>query len=188
MKIAVQHLLSQPEGAVENYSLEAENLTIDETQAQVTGQAVLTHLDDLILVQIKGEVQITQPCSRCLKEITLTIPLNFAKEFKEERSLHSGRDDRGEILKYREVGPGQSQDDEVMNALSVQDDGEAYLIVDGEIDLALPITEEIIANTPIRALCREDCQGLCPKCGANLNDNPCKCDKVEFEIFNKINL
>jgi len=170
MKIAVQHLLSQPEGAVENYSLEAENLTIDETQAQVTGQAVLTHLDDLILVQIKGEVQITQPCSRCLKEITLTIPLNFAKEFKEERSFDSAR-----------PGRGSAQDDN-------RSDGEAYLIVDGEIDLALPITEEIIANTPIRALCREDCQGLCPKCGANLNDNPCKCDKVEFEIFNKINL
>ena len=112
MKIAVQHLLSQPEGAVENYSLEAENLTIDETQAQVTGQAVLTHLDDLILVQIKGEVQITQPCSRCLKEITLTIPLNFAKEFKEERSFDSAR-----------PGRGSAQDDKAGKTLSVQDDG-----------------------------------------------------------------
>jgi len=172
MKIAVQHLLSQPEGTVESYSLEEEKIAIDEIQAQVTGQAVLTHLDDFILAQIKGEAQIAQPCSRCLKEVILTIPLNFSREFKAE--IPGLSQNNPSTIRY-----GAPQEDT---------EEEAYPIEDGQIDLAPVLTEEIIASIPIKVLCHKDCQGLCPKCGANLNDNPCKCDKVEFEISNKINL
>ena len=37
------------------------------------------------------------------------------------------------------------------------------------------VREEIILDHPIRILCREDCRGLCPTCGANLNQAPCDC-------------
>ncbi|MFH1088529.1 MAG: DUF177 domain-containing protein [Patescibacteria group bacterium] len=63
---------------------------------------------------------------------------------------------------------------------------EGYPIADGQIDLITPITDEIIASLPITVLCQDNCHGLCPICGHNLNDNPCKCDKVEFEVLNKI--
>ncbi len=35
------------------------------------------------------------------------------------------------------------------------------------------IRDEIILEHPIRVLCRPDCKGLCPECGANLNVGPC---------------
>ncbi|MFA5967021.1 MAG: DUF177 domain-containing protein [Patescibacteria group bacterium] len=162
MKIEVKNLLNQPEGSTENYPLEITALPIDEAKAQITGQAVLTHLDEFILAQIKGDAHIIQPCSRCLKEVILTIPLNFSREFKTEI-------------------PSPAQNNENI-------DEEAYPIEDGQMDLDPVLTEEIIASIPLRVLCQKDCQGLCPKCGANLNDNPCKCDKVKFEIHNKINL
>lgn len=37
------------------------------------------------------------------------------------------------------------------------------------------VREEIILDHPIRILCRPDCRGLCPSCGANLNIDSCDC-------------
>ncbi len=43
------------------------------------------------------------------------------------------------------------------------------------IDLDPDIREEIILDYPIKPLCKPDCQGLCPKCGRNLNQGKCNC-------------
>jgi len=44
-----------------------------------------------------------------------------------------------------------------------------------EIDLYPKILEEIVLNWPSQILCKSDCRGLCPNCGANLNTTVCKC-------------
>jgi uncharacterized protein len=53
-----------------------------------------------------------------------------------------------------------------------------FSLYDGDqIDLAPLVSEQLILALPSRALCREDCQGLCPSCGINLNLlNLHKCD------------
>jgi uncharacterized protein len=43
------------------------------------------------------------------------------------------------------------------------------------IDMDEDIRQEVILNFPSRVLCQEDCQGLCPECGANLNKEECQC-------------
>jgi uncharacterized protein len=43
------------------------------------------------------------------------------------------------------------------------------------VDLTENLREDIILELPQRALCRQDCQGLCPVCGRDLNEGPCKC-------------
>jgi uncharacterized protein len=45
----------------------------------------------------------------------------------------------------------------------------------GELDLGEIIREALILAVPEFPLCREDCRGLCPRCGADLNDGPCGC-------------
>lgn len=50
-----------------------------------------------------------------------------------------------------------------------------------EIDLASPIREQLILALPTRALCREDCRGLCPRCGTNLNYGTCGCEKPQAD-------
>jgi uncharacterized protein len=47
------------------------------------------------------------------------------------------------------------------------------------IDLTEGIREEIILNLPLKNLCSEDCLGLCPRCGKNLNEGPCGCPQAE---------
>jgi uncharacterized protein len=45
------------------------------------------------------------------------------------------------------------------------------------VDIGEVVREEIALATQLRlVLCREDCAGLCPKCGADLNAGPCRCD------------
>lgn len=50
--------------------------------------------------------------------------------------------------------------------------------LDGDCaDLDDIINTQFVLNMDSRLLCREDCAGLCPRCGANLNDGPCGCTK-----------
>lgn len=46
---------------------------------------------------------------------------------------------------------------------------------DEYIDLGEEIRQEIIMANPAKVLCSKDCKGICPKCGANLNKEQCKC-------------
>ena len=41
------------------------------------------------------------------------------------------------------------------------------------------IRDALTLELPLRVLCKEDCKGLCPKCGHNLNEGPCGCDLRE---------
>ena len=59
----------------------------------------------------------------------------------------------------------------------LQDDPDVYLLDERrpELDLRPALREQWLLHVPGFALCREDCQGLCPTCGADLNVEPCGC-------------
>ncbi len=52
-------------------------------------------------------------------------------------------------------------------------------VLEESIDADLLITDEAMTVLPMKVLCKEDCKGICPKCGANLNDGPCSCGTEE---------
>ena len=54
-------------------------------------------------------------------------------------------------------------------------DDEAYPVQNDFIDLAPLVHDAIFLDLPLAPLCREDCQGLCPYCGADRNDESCDC-------------
>ena len=49
---------------------------------------------------------------------------------------------------------------------------------DEEVDIGEILREEIILSTPIKFICSENCKGLCPSCGINLNQGTCTCPKL----------
>lgn len=66
-----------------------------------------------------------------------------------------------------------------------------YTIYDGDIfDFTDLLVENIIDELPSKILCREDCQGLCPHCGHNLNEGQCDCVFEDIDprlaILNKL--
>ena len=58
----------------------------------------------------------------------------------------------------------------------------AYVVSDsGWLDLAPLLREQIWVAIPMKPLCRPDCKGLCPNCGANLNLGPCECETTDVD-------
>lgn len=55
-------------------------------------------------------------------------------------------------------------------------DPESFPIEHGQIDLAPMAREEVLLGIPDAPICRADCPGLCPICGADLSVGPCGCD------------
>ena len=91
-------------------------------------------------------------CDRCLEEAEVPFSVEALWVFKE--------------------GLGSASDSE---AEDVEDDGDRAVcgFEGNEIDLAPCVWEELVLATPSKLLCREDCAGLCPQCGENLNRGPC---------------
>lgn len=54
----------------------------------------------------------------------------------------------------------------------VAESEEASRIVGELLDLEPLLRDQVVLDLPYQPVCRDDCQGLCPECGANLNENP----------------
>ncbi len=65
----------------------------------------------------------------------------------------------------------------------VQGEGgeEAVLFTGDVIDVTPEVLKSIILVLPMKAICREECQGLCPQCGRNLNEGRCNCEKEHID-------
>ena len=61
--------------------------------------------------------------------------------------------------------------------LEDEENDEIVLLEDGQVDLDEVFAEACILAWEGKHLCREDCAGLCPRCGKDLNDGPCGCGK-----------
>lgn len=49
------------------------------------------------------------------------------------------------------------------------------------IDITAPLQEEVLLFLPEKLVCKEECRGLCPSCGQNLNARECGCDRSDFQ-------
>jgi uncharacterized protein len=65
----------------------------------------------------------------------------------------------------------------------IEDDPDVYVIDDRatELDLRPALREQWLLHVPGYALCRDDCQGLCPTCGTDLNLGSCDCAPVSVD-------
>lgn len=100
-------------------------------------------------ISVLGNISfsIEAPCSRCLE----TVRMNFIPEI---RLLLSPSD--------------KIRDDEDLDHETYSGD---------EVDIDNYLREQIAMTLPVKVICSDDCKGLCPNCGANLNKESCGCDK-----------
>lgn len=109
------------------------------------------------------------PCARCLEP----AKADFSGTLKYLFSLYAD----AEPQKKDEKNSSADGDEDVIFLDSWED----------EIDLSPQIWEVMLTSLPAVVLCREDCKGLCPECGANLNTEICGCKKssgdARFEVL-----
>ena len=65
----------------------------------------------------------------------------------------------------------------LVHELAGEDEEEFIVCGDYTLNLDELVTMDILLELPTRILCREDCKGLCPKCGTNLNESTCSCSQ-----------
>ncbi len=74
--------------------------------------------------------------------------------------------------------------------LEQKDDSDAIYFQGSKIDFAEIVLNSIIVSLPSKILCKDDCQGLCEKCGKNLNLGDCDCDTriadPRFDVLDKL--
>jgi uncharacterized protein len=102
--------------------------------------------------------KIETECTRCLESVTRTLEIPFRDLF---------------VDASRETTQRETE-------LAI-DDMDESLVIGGRIDLAEVVREQILLALPEQVLCREDCRGLCPKCGGNRNLIDCSCDRDEID-------
>lgn len=112
---------------------------------------LVTRSGDTIYIRGKLTAQISQACSRCLEPATVSIGGDFAYTLVPEKA--------------------QVEEDLELTAEELE---MSYYHGDF-IDLAPMICEQIVLQAPMRVLCTDDCKGLCPHCGINLNSGSCNC-------------
>jgi uncharacterized protein len=106
---------------------------------------------------LDGEVSIEARlvCSRCMKE--------FAFSVAEPVSMH---------LLPASLAP---QEEETQLG---RDDLDVHFYEEPVVNLVELAAEQVLLAVPLKPLCRETCQGLCPNCGADLNQGPCACPRT----------
>jgi len=104
--------------------------------------------------RLAGRVQTTLelPCSRCVESFRLPVDSAFELRYHPQ-SENTGQGER-------EVG---------------EDDFSTAYYQNDEIDLEQLMREQFELALPMKPLCRDDCKGLCPVCGTNLNRETCSC-------------
>ena len=126
---------------------------------RVVGEVRLLHTDRSIWVSANLETWVSVTCSRCLKETRQRLTLPIQEEY----------------LPTVDIVTGQP--------LSVEERKESVFPIgtDQVLSLEEAVRQYVIACTPMKPLCRPDCPGLCPKCGADLSQNPCSCRKEALD-------
>lgn len=119
-----------------------------ETPDGIDYNLTLTNTGEGILLQGTASARAVGRCARCLEPVTLDIS--------------------GDVEGYYLLEPADEVEGYERDEFDFVGDG-------GTIDLAGPIEAAIVYATPYVVLCKEDCKGLCPQCGANLNEGPCGC-------------
>lgn len=154
----VAQLLKAPVGTTLRGTLDdADELKLEDNEAQlagpVTGQVRMHRTNQGIFVDGEALVPVELECTRCLKRFTTTVDVPLREQFYPTIEVNTG------------VSVPPPENDE----LSYPIDHNHLL------DLREAIRQNLVLALPMRTLCSEECAGLCPTCGKDLNDGPCAC-------------
>ena len=127
--------------------------------------ARLERLGHRVRLLARTGAELTAPCRRCLTPVRISVPVNFQLTMV---PAEEGDAERGE---HHERGEGRGEGSFSPDAV----DEEVYR---GKvIDLDPLVREQLLLALPRYPVCQEDCKGLCPVCGQNLNEKDCGCDR-----------
>jgi DUF177 domain-containing protein len=105
-------------------------------------------------VRVRGHISgvLEAACGRCLEKVGIPVELDFDLPYRPME----------EIAREEEVEVGK-------------DELEVGFFPDDGVNLADVVREQVLLFAPMKVVCRPDCRGLCPVCGADRNARECGC-------------
>ena len=148
--------LRQAIGAVSEFDLheplvKAGDVTIRDLEGTI--RILRTHRG--LLARTRASGLIDEVCSRCLTPTESAVTVDFEEEYLPLFDANTGSPIR----------------------LSEEEEAETFRITPRwELDLREGLRQYILMNEPAKPLCKIDCAGLCPVCGADINAGPHECE------------
>jgi uncharacterized protein len=140
----------------------ARELVLDDDRVVLAGALTvsgsISRTERKVVVEGKFAAIAEVECDRCLQPVELPISSDFRLEYV-----------TAETYKSFEV-------------VELGEEDLALSIFDGEfIDVDEIAREQVLLAIPTHAICRENCKGFCPVCGADRNLTNCNCDATEID-------
>ncbi len=159
MDMNVSQLLRDPIGSTREFQIDKEiDLAGDGKNHKIQGDCTLLRTQRSILVKCALDTEVELTCSRCLSKFRQHLEIRFEEEFFPTLDVVSG------------------------TPMSSPEDSSAFTInAQHTLDLTEAVRQYIVMAIPMKALCKEDCSGLCPTCGKNLNEGKCDCPKDDTD-------
>jgi uncharacterized protein len=154
--INVAPLLKQPLGTRVDYEVEESPIDprgenaglLDAALVDIDARLHATHTNPGAYLEGSADAHIAAQCARCLTPIDTPVHAEFAEQYYALVPVEHGVGLVEPPLDGKTIGS------------------------DFNIDVTDLLREELILVTPVAALCRPDCAGLCPVCGEDLNERP----------------
>ncbi len=158
LQFNVAGLLTGPKGGTRSYDLyvpvsELDQLDEDfDVVGPFQGTARFLWTNDHIMVRVSGHARVAMQCSRCLEPFEQEVSVQIEEAFIPTVDMASG-------------------------LLIDRDETDAAVLIDERhiLDLSEILRQSILLALPLTPVCSPDCKGLCPHCGANLNNETCTC-------------
>jgi uncharacterized protein len=138
-------------------SLDREALRGIAFEAPPVGDAFVERVGLHVLIRGHLKAVLEIECSRCVDRVSFPLDIDFR---------HTLRPYDKKLSNFKEV------------ELHTED-LEFGHYEDDFVELGPIIEEHIVLSLPMKPLCRDDCKGLCPRCGSNLNESSCSCSEKD---------
>lgn len=159
LNINVLTELNQRMGSVNEYEIEEPQLAVDgDIIEDIRGSLRLLRTDRGLLAVVEASSEMDTRCSRCAGSVRNSIRISFEEEY----------------VPILDATTGES--------IRLAPDDEAFRIDERfDLDLREALRQYILISEPVKPLCNPDCAGLCPVCGADLNEGPHECEQPADE-------
>jgi uncharacterized protein len=160
MQMNVSQLLQEAVGSTREYDIDEQAaITGDGKKSAVRGQCHFLRLQKSILVNCNLDTVVDLTCSRCLGQFRHPAKIKFEEEFVPTVDVTSG------------------------TPLAAPEEASTFTIDEHHIiDLTEAVRQYLVMALPMKALCHQDCAGLCQTCGKDLNKGPCDCPPQEIDV------
>jgi uncharacterized protein len=160
MRIPLDKIGDEPFGWSQRLNVDVESLEHPDLLAlgEIHWQGSVEREDGGFRLEGLLEYEQTLSCGRCLEPLVLPV----SSEIR---------------LRLTTVAPGPAEEEIELT----EDDLETVYVEGEEFDSLQLLREQLQLNLPMRSLCSDSCQGLCPICGTNRNRQPCDCEQGEMD-------